>query len=403
MGRLSRYSRSVTVLGMEARLRRVLRWLGFTQPNGTVAAGTPSTGTPFQAMDSMARKGQQMNWARCAADVECLGASAGPEGYCLAHLASNLDDADFAARLERLVREEILDARGVHFTEGLLERLLGACPKNEAKAPVFEGVVRFDQAIFKGKANFEGAIFRESAIFDGATFKGMAEFGEAIFEKDAGFHGATFEGLARFSEATFVGFAEFGPGRRDDPTEATTSSERSPYPATSFEKEARFRGTKFKGLARFTLATFVGFAEFGDNTIFEQDARFRATTFHDVARFSEATFTGFAEFGHASVTKDARFRAATFERAGLGPLIAKELVLDGAVFRQRPEIEVATVYLSCHGTRFLDGAYLRLRWRRSYSRMRTSQVHPFLPEHLISRTNNFARRRVSRLRTGQAI
>jgi uncharacterized protein YjbI with pentapeptide repeats len=396
MGRLSRYSRPVTVLDMESRLRRVLRWLGFTRPNGRVGAGTPSIGTPVQAMDSMARKGQQTNWARCA-DLECLGASAEPEGYCLAHLASHLDDADFAARLESLVREEILDARGVHFTEGLLERLLGACRKNEAQPPVFERVVRFDQAIFKGKANFEGAIFRESAIFDGATFKGMAEFGEAIFEKDAGFHGATFEGLARFSEATFVGFAEFGPGLRDDPTEAITSGERSPYPAASFEKEARFRGTKFKGLARFTLATFVGFAEFGDNTIFEQDARFRATrfkdiarftlatfeglaefehaifekdarfratTFHDVARFSEATFTGFAEFGHATVTKDARFRAATFERVGLGPLIAKELVLDGAVFRQRPELEVATADLSCHGTCFLDGAYLRLRWAK---------------------------------------
>jgi uncharacterized protein YjbI with pentapeptide repeats len=138
----------------------------------------------------------------------------------------------------------------------------------------------------------------------------MAEFGEATFEKDAGFHGATFEGLARFTEAAFVGFAEFG--------------------QTSFAKDARFRATKFK----------------------------------DVARFSEATFAGFAEFGHATVAKDARFRAATFERAGIGPLIAKELVLDGAVFRQRPELEVATVYLSCHETRFLDGAYFRLRWAK---------------------------------------
>jgi hypothetical protein len=48
MNGYSRYSRSVTVLGMESPLRRALRWLGFTQPNSSVDAGTPFFGTPFR-------------------------------------------------------------------------------------------------------------------------------------------------------------------------------------------------------------------------------------------------------------------------------------------------------------------------------------------------------------------
>jgi hypothetical protein len=44
-----RYGSSVTVLSMESRLRRALRWLGFTQPSSSVGGGAPSFGTPFRA------------------------------------------------------------------------------------------------------------------------------------------------------------------------------------------------------------------------------------------------------------------------------------------------------------------------------------------------------------------
>jgi hypothetical protein len=37
-------------------------------------------------------------------------------------------------------------------------------------------------------------------------------------------------------------------------------------------------------------------------------------------------------------------------------------MLDDAVFKQRPEIRASAMDIRCHGTRFLEGVYLRLRW-----------------------------------------
>jgi hypothetical protein len=249
-----------------------------------------------------------VDWETCAADG-CAAARLPTSGKCWVHAA------DVGQALERLHDTGQLDARGVPITKELLQRLLAAAPKSDHGRPALTNP-RFDKAIFKGKATFKGGpgfygtSFKGTASFGGATFEGDASFGGATFEGDAGFYGAIFEGTAAFHGATFKG-------------------------------KAWFDGATFKGEARFVEARF------------QRDAEFDRAIFH-----------GDAWFNRVRVNHDAYFLEATFQHARqLGPmLVRKSLVLDGAIFHERAQIQVSTAALCCRRTRFLAGMQLWVRW-----------------------------------------
>jgi hypothetical protein len=272
----------------------------------------------------------------------------------------------------------------------------------------FKGDARFYDATFKGDAGFDEATFERDAQFDGATFKGDARFGGATFKGDTGFRGATFKGDARFHEATFeaaVGFNgatfEAAVGFRRATFkghagffEATFKGDARFYGATfegtvgfdraTFERNAGFDEATFKGAAGFGAATFKGTVGFGGAT-FKGDAGFRGATFESTAGFPEATFerivgfdgatfegaAGFhratfkrdAGFDRAAFKDSAGFDGATFEQAReIGPLLAKQLVLDEAVFHERVQLDVAAAALSAQRAQFPAGVQFRLRW-----------------------------------------
>jgi uncharacterized protein YjbI with pentapeptide repeats len=251
-----------------------------------------------------------VDWAKCGKDG-CGGIRLGRGGKCLRHA----EEQDLDAELKRFGEDGHIDARGVPITKELLQRLLAAAPKTDHGQPVLTNP-RFDEATFTGKATFKGGpgfygtVFKGTASFGGATFEGTASFGGATFEGDAGFYGAIFEGTAAFHRVTFKG-------------------------------EAWFDRATFKGEARFVEACF------------RRDADFDRAIFH-----------GDAWFNRARVNGNAYFLGATFQHARqLGPmLVRKSLVLDGAIFHKRAQIQVGAAALCCRGTRFLAGVQLQVRW-----------------------------------------
>jgi uncharacterized protein YjbI with pentapeptide repeats len=168
--------------------------------------------------------------------------------------------------------------------------------------------------------NAQGHTSLRNAQFRQATFLGEAKFDWVTFEAEAEFEKATFHGKASFAAATFQGKAEF--------THAT-----------------------FKLWGHFYRTTFQG------------DAMFGGTTFEWDAGFERATFQGTAWFHHAIFQHSAIFNEATFQRAGqVGPLLAKRVMLEGAVFQERAQIDIAAAAVSAWRAQFPAGVQLRLRW-----------------------------------------
>jgi uncharacterized protein YjbI with pentapeptide repeats len=273
-------------------------------------------------------------------------------GRCWAHAG----DQDIDAALKRLGEDGHLDARGVSITSELLERLLVAAPKDDQGRTVLTDS-QFDEAIFKGEANFSNATFEGGATFIHATFEGFVRFIQANFRGDAAFHRATFHRGAFMAVADGTWFA-----------------------GAIFRGAAMFNGATFLGYVTFREAHFLGRAGFF-RTAFHDSVSFIEATFDHPASFAEAAFDGNADFGKATFRGDVAFRGdslfhgpvfqrgvsfdgATFLQARqLGPiLVRKTLVLDGAVFHERAQIEVAAAAVCCQGARFLAGVQLRLRW-----------------------------------------
>jgi hypothetical protein len=158
------------------------------------------------------------------------------------------------------------------------------------------------------------------ARFDGASFQGRTEFG-----------GASFQAVARFDRARFQGVAWFT--------------------RTSFQRETSFEEATFQGEAVFNQATF------------KAGAAFDRASFQGVAGFVGASFQGVAGFGGGCFKKVASFRRASFERATqVGPLLARQFVLDDAVFGARVRLDVTAAAVCARRTRFLAGLHLRLRY-----------------------------------------
>jgi uncharacterized protein YjbI with pentapeptide repeats len=254
-----------------------------------------------------------VDWEACGDG--CIGVRLLSGGRCWEHAKAQ----DVGAALEQLRHGGDLDGRGVTFTPELLRRLLNATPGGDKRRP-------------RPRV--------QAANFERAIFKGGAEFGRTTFE-EADFRNTTFEGFADFYGATFEGALFMFPA--------------SPKHGVDF-REATFKGTAWFGLTlgniRFTEATFEGDANF-DDTTFNGDAVFRRAIFKGDANFRLAIFKG-----------DANFKGATIERARqLGPMaVGERLVLNGALFRERIQIEVSAAALTCERTRFLAGVQMRVRW-----------------------------------------
>jgi hypothetical protein len=306
------------------------------------------------------------DWPHCrhgaasADPVGCRGIHVGDHTACLAHLS----EADRAAYLAALSPGADIDHRGTPFTPELLNKLLAALRDPTTAKPQI-GVAWFSEASFSGVAGFSQASFSNGALFDGASFFGLARFdgtsfsstvrfNEAAFSSIARFDGASFSNGAWFAGASFSGVARFGDASFSGVAgfSQASFSNGALFDRASFSYHAQFRGASFSGTAGFDEASFSGFAWFGQAS-FSGDAKFRGVSFSDIVQFGDASFSG-----------DAGFSGARFERAShLGPLVCgKEVLLNGAVFRQPVTVEIAARQVSCMRTQWASTATLHLRY-----------------------------------------
>jgi uncharacterized protein YjbI with pentapeptide repeats len=337
--------------------------------------------------------GDHPDWTTCDHDG-CIGSRVANTTWCLTHVAEKAPDA-LDTELRRIGAEGSVDARGVPISAELLQRILTAAPREDDRRAftaarfdqaTFEGVAVFDGVTFEGEARFDGVTFQREAgfaeatflrraVFAGATFQGEAWFDGATFQRMARFDAATFEGEAGFAEVRFQGVAVFAGAtfqRRAVFAGATLEGEAGFAEATfqrvarfagvTFQSEAGFDGVTFEGAAGFAEATFQGRAVFAGVT-FEGVAWFTGATFQRVAWFTGATFQGTAGFAEAVFEGVAGFARVTFEHAPqVGPLLARQLVLDGAVFGERAQLEVTAAAVCARRAQFPAGVHLRLRF-----------------------------------------
>ena len=291
--------------------------------------------------------GEPPEWAQCDHDG-CIGVQS-CTSLCLAHATEHAPHA-FDAELKRIGAEGTVDARAVVIVPELLRRLLAAAPREDGRPAL--SAARFDRAIFQGRADFEGVSFQGRANFGGASFQGKANFGGASFDDWALFGGVIFEDEAWFGAAKFSGGAGFD--------RAEFHSKAGFHSATFYAPV--FKGARFHGRALFDLAEIRSIAHF-EETSFQGDARFQGASFHGEARFEGARFQGRVEFYGARFQGKAGFDHASLERATqVGPLLARQLVLDGAVFGARVQLDVTAVEVSALQTQFPAGVHLRLRY-----------------------------------------
>jgi len=159
-------------------------------------------------------------------------------------------------------------------------------------------------------------MFTGFANFIGAEFTGDADFGSAHFSGDATF------ALAQFNQNANFGSAQFSEG-------------------------ASFSGAQFNGSARYDGES----AEPGVSDL--------------SGWFTDARFTGPASFDGAQFTGTARFDGTQFQNAtALGPLAARVLSLDRAMFGSMVVIQAAALTVSCRYVTWSAGVDLRLRYAR---------------------------------------
>ena len=208
---------------------------------------------------------------------------------------------------------------------------------------VFDRRARFDRSVFEHRATFRNAQFAREASLRKMTFGVNASFEGASFAGESSFSGSEFAKAANFADATFAAGISF---RR-----------------TTFGELATFRRVTFGDRAWFTDASFAPGVAFANST-FAGRTRFNRTTFGDRASFEAVRFAGQTSFEEAVFVGRASFRLATFERArSFGPVLAVEtLSLDQGAFLAPARIEISAQRLFATGTRFPEGADLRVRW-----------------------------------------
>ena len=124
-----------------------------------------------------------------------------------------------------------------------------------------------------------------------------------------------------------------------------------------FSGDADFGGVHFSGDADFGGVHFSGDADFG-GVHFSGDASFRDAQFCHGAYFGNAQFFGYSGFNEAQFVGEADLSEAHFEVArDLGPMrMTRELIIDGATFREHVKVVVRARDVSVMETRFASGA-----------------------------------------------
>jgi uncharacterized protein YjbI with pentapeptide repeats len=295
-------------------------------------------------------EGPPVPWESCS-EPGCIGSQL-QHGQCVGHLEQSSPEL-FDRELKRIAEHGSIDARGVRLSAALLRRLLKATPHEgermvlaaaQFERATFDGEVDFGRAIFRGEADFSNATFQGDVNFSDASFEDKAIFGEAVFHQRAQFNTATFQRNTSFVRATFEDVAWFLRATFQGP---------AVFLWVIFRKEARFDQASFQSVAEFGMATFEGPAGFPD-----------ATFLGNAVGFSRASFEDEVWFYKASFQSNALFIMATFAEArSFGLLIVrKQLVLDGAVFQQRIQIDAVAGAVCCRRAQFPAGVHFRLRW-----------------------------------------
>jgi Pentapeptide repeats (9 copies) len=257
-----------------------------------------------------------IDWPTCT-DDGCIGIRLDAGGRCLAHAP----DQERDAALKVLSETGAIDARGVVISSALLEKILGAVPR-QADGHALFAEVRFEQAAFQGDAAFAKAEFQGEAWFTSAIFQGSIALDNATFHSVALFHGVTFQGEASFTAAKF--------------------HDNTWFAVATFQATAAFIGVTVEGDAHFAAATFQG------------NARFDGVTVRGNATFFHAIFHRDADFGAAIFSDDAKFCEAVFHKAQEFGRISShgELNLDGVLFADPLQIKVTAPRLLCRRARF---------------------------------------------------
>jgi uncharacterized protein YjbI with pentapeptide repeats len=274
---------------------------------------------------------------------------------------------------------------------------------------VFERRGQFGNATFKGSAVFRDASFGLAALFDGAIFEAGVDFEGARFANVVSLAGAD---LRRKSSAK-AGMEEKIAFAQADLSELHCDG--AEFSATFSLREAKlaggvsFRRAVFRGDADFAGQTFRDRADFSDAD-FDRDANFGSSEFHVFPSFNRATFTGDAAFGYSKVSEDgsvmsfdgatfsrdvslegvalaygvsfagvafdghldlvnatlggtSSFDNATFERTQAFVRVSADWVtFNRSVFKQAVRMEIAADSLTFHGTQFIAGVNLGVRW-----------------------------------------
>jgi uncharacterized protein YjbI with pentapeptide repeats len=243
----------------------------------------------------------------------------------------------------------------MHVSPELLKRILDAGRREHSDqtevvlvdagfdGSVFDDVAAFSGVRFEGNASFSGAEFTTEALFNGVTFGGDARFDNAKFSQTAHFGGAKFNGGCWFAGVTFEANAMFNGGHVDGTTV---------FDGATFSGTALFMRRDFRGHATFEFeATFEQVIRF-DETSWQDGVAFTGTRFSGETRFFGATLSGACSFAGAKFGAETNFAAARFD--------CTELLLDDVTFPDRLAIAGRAHWLSCKGTRFLNGASIRL-------------------------------------------
>jgi uncharacterized protein YjbI with pentapeptide repeats len=291
----------------------------------------------------------------------CTGVRLAVSAWCLAHVAEE-DHSGFEAELKRIGEQGTIDARRVRLSAELLQNILDAAPHEHGRPML--NVAQFDEATFLGEARFDGVTFLDRAGFKSATFQGRADFLGVTFRHEARFDGVTFEHEARFVGAIFRGSTRFVEVwfRRGVRFFGATFQGEAGFDSAIFQGEAGFDRAISQGGLGFVGATFQGRVRFLDAT-FQREVRFVGARFQSGAWFNRATFHSEVGFDRAIFQRGAFFYGTSFEHARqIGPLIARELDLGGAVFSERVQIDVAAAALCAQRAQFAAGVQFRLRW-----------------------------------------
>ena len=315
--------------------------------------------------------GEQLGWPQCSQDG-CIGVRLSTTTWCLAHAVKHAPGA-CDAELKRIRAKGSVDARGVVISAELLRQLLAAASPQDNR-PAFTSV-HFERATFQGRVRFADVIIQGEARFDSASFQGEVRFGRATFQREAAFAGATFHGEVGFGGVRFHGEAGFDGARFHGEVAfaGVRFQGQAVFAGATFQDEASFTGARFQRGAVFAEASFQGDASF-DRARFQRDAEFTGATFQRDAVFTGAIIQGDAVFDRVRFQSEAwfggtrfegkaMFTTARFERATqIGPLLARQLVVDGAAFSSRVQLEVTAATVSARRTQFPAGVHLRLRF-----------------------------------------